>query len=365
MARFGYSPLIPELVRQHWFTAPNADYLAALNLAGYLIGSFVASRYLARSAPGAWVRVSLIIAVASFWACARPWGFSWFLAWRMLAGIAAGLLMVLGIPEVLARTPAHRRGLVGGLVFSGIGSGVVVAGVLVPELAMRGLTITWLGLGALCLVAVAASWGYWRGLGPQARLAPSPRRFHLSRSLILLMAAYIACAIGYVPHSLFWVDYIARELGRGLATGGHAYMELGLGAMAGSALAGVLGDWLGVGRCLGWSLLLEAGAVALPLAGTGAALLTTSSLAVGATQIGATTLMSARSGELAEPEDRTQSWGWLTISFSVAYAAGGGGFSALYALLHTYRPLFAVAAGTLAVGAGLAAMAHRPTSKTR
>lgn len=358
MARFGYSPLIPELVRQHWFTAANADYLAALNLAGYVIGSLLAAQALARQRPGGWVRASLLVAAFSFWACARPWGFGWFLVWRVAAGVAAGLLMVLGIPAVLARTPAPRRGLVGGLVFTGIGSGVVLAGALVPELVPCGLTLTWLTLGGLCLIAAAAVWSYW---AEPASISHGEARHHeplrLSRRLVLLMAAYIACAIGYVPHSLFWVDYIARELGRGLAAGGHAYMELGLAAVAGSALTGVVGDWLGVRRCLGWSLLIEAGAVALPLVGTAPALLALSSMGVGAMQIGTTALMSARSGELAAPRHRTQIWGWMTIAFSVAYAGGGGGFTVLYAHLHSYRPLFAAAAILLAIGSALAALA--------
>jgi predicted MFS family arabinose efflux permease len=364
MARFGYSPLIPELVRERWFTAVNADYLAAINLAGYVIGSLTAAQLLARRAPGPWVRISLVVGAASFWACARPWGFGWFLIWRLLAGIAAGLLMVLGIPEVLRRTPAARRGVVGGLAFAGVGSGVVVAGVLVPWLANRGLTFTWLGLGALCFIVTAAAWGYWHpsAAGVQRAAAGTVHtRPPVSRGLALLALAYMLCAVGYVPHSIFWVDYIARELGRGLAAGGHAYMELGLGAVAGPAVAGVLGDWLGVHRCLGWLLLLDAAAVALPLAGSTVALMTVSSLGVGATQMGATALMSARSGELARPEHRTQTWGWLTISFSIAYAAGGGGMSALFARIGSYYPLFAMAAALLAASALLVALA-RPSA---
>src|SRR6185437_4414951 len=110
-------------------------------------------------------------------------------------------------------------------------------------------------------------------------------------------------------------------------------------------------------RCLGWSLLIEAGAVALPLVGTAPALLALSSMGVGAMQIGTVALMSARSGELAAPRHRTQIWGWMTIAFSVAYAGGGGGFTVLYAHLHSYRPLFAAAAILLAIGSALAALA--------
>jgi hypothetical protein len=47
LSRFAYTPLIPPLVTQHWFSPSQAAYLGAANLAGYLagaLGSAVAAR---------------------------------------------------------------------------------------------------------------------------------------------------------------------------------------------------------------------------------------------------------------------------------------------------------------------------------
>ena len=47
VGRFAYTPLIPPLVTQHWFSPSQAAYLGAANLAGYLagaLGSAVAAR---------------------------------------------------------------------------------------------------------------------------------------------------------------------------------------------------------------------------------------------------------------------------------------------------------------------------------
>eukprot|EP01035_Chromulina_nebulosa_P012631 gene12631-16835_t len=38
LARFAYTPLLPAIIANHWFNADAAVYLAAANLAGYLIG---------------------------------------------------------------------------------------------------------------------------------------------------------------------------------------------------------------------------------------------------------------------------------------------------------------------------------------
>ena len=43
IGRFGYPPLIPEIINQKWFTIAQADYLGAANLTGYIIGSMIAT----------------------------------------------------------------------------------------------------------------------------------------------------------------------------------------------------------------------------------------------------------------------------------------------------------------------------------
>src|SRR5690348_18499330 len=44
LSRFAFTPLIPALVQAGWFTAAQAGYLGATNLAGYLIGAAIARR---------------------------------------------------------------------------------------------------------------------------------------------------------------------------------------------------------------------------------------------------------------------------------------------------------------------------------
>src|SRR5258707_15311914 len=39
LARFAYTPLIPALIAAKWFSPPDAVYLGAANLAGYLAGA--------------------------------------------------------------------------------------------------------------------------------------------------------------------------------------------------------------------------------------------------------------------------------------------------------------------------------------
>ena len=51
LARFAYTPLIPALIDAQWFTAAQAAYLGAANLAGYLAGALLGAADGARPVP--------------------------------------------------------------------------------------------------------------------------------------------------------------------------------------------------------------------------------------------------------------------------------------------------------------------------
>jgi hypothetical protein len=80
--------------------------------------------------------------------------------------------------------------------------------------------------------------------------------------LFWLLLAYMSNAIGFVPHTVFWVDYIARGLGRGVVTGNHYWILLGISAAAGPNVAGWLADKIGFANSIRISLAgLGAGAL--------------------------------------------------------------------------------------------------------
>ncbi|WP_329360977.1 YbfB/YjiJ family MFS transporter [Streptomyces sp. NBC_01483] len=64
LARFVHTPLLPELISNHWFSETAGAYLGAANLAGYLIGA-LAARRVARRLGDPW---------ALRWSCLRTAG---------------------------------------------------------------------------------------------------------------------------------------------------------------------------------------------------------------------------------------------------------------------------------------------------
>ena len=354
LARFAYPPLIPALVDAGWFSAPEAAYLGAANLAGYAAGALGAARLADAWGAGRMLAAAMALAAAAFLACAWPASFGWFFTWRLASGVAGGVLMALAAPTVLAVVPLARRGLAAGLVFTGVGLGVAASGAVAPLAGAAGPTAAWLtlaGFGAVLTIFAAPRFPHGQPSTGASFFAGGPLR--------LLLAAYACDAVGFIPHTVFLADFVARGLGQGLAAGAFFWTVFGLGATLGPVLVGLVADRCGFAASLCAAFCVKAAAVAAPLVSTAPLALGASSFLVGALTTGIVALAAGRAAELAGPERRTQAWGAMTAAFAVAQAAGAYGFTALFAMTDAHPPLFALGAMALLLGAGLERLSAR------
>src|SRR6266849_9901659 len=101
LARFAYTPVIPALIAAKWFSPADAVYLGAANLAGYLAGALVARELGARVGAVRTLRGMMVVASLCCLACSMPVSFIWFFAWRFLAGVTGGVIMVLAASTIL------------------------------------------------------------------------------------------------------------------------------------------------------------------------------------------------------------------------------------------------------------------------
>ncbi|MGJ3265665.1 MAG: YbfB/YjiJ family MFS transporter [Salinarimonas sp.] len=352
-ARFAYTPLLPLLVERGWVSAPQGAFAGAANLAGYLVGALAAQALAARRQRGAILNAALVLASLSLAACAAPWGAAWLSVFRFLAGVAGGLIMVLGPSAVLARTPPQAKSRVSGYVFAGVGIGVMLSGALLPALAGLGLVATWLALAAMALALTAIAWTRWPDGAAAPAAGPMPKRAPVA--LALLVLAYATDGTGFIPHTLFLSDFVARGLGRGEAAGGFAWTIFGIGALVGAPLCGLVATRIGVGAAFVAALFAKSAAVALPLVSTSQAMLWLSALVVGALTPGMVALAAGLTASLADGPAQARLFGTMTIAFAVAQAAGAYALSALFATSGSHLPLFAVGTAVLALG-GVAAM---------
>ena len=354
LSRFAFTPLLPELIAEHWFPASSAAYLGAANLAGYLAGASLARPVTARVAPIFLLRVMMVTASGAFFACAVPLSFSWFFLWRFLSGLSGGVIMVLVAPTILPHVPPSRRGLVAGVLFVGVGVGIVASGTLVPAMLPWGLARTWQGLGSVALVLSIIAWNGWPEDG--AKAIPSPpgdrRRKRKFRNPVLtaLFFEYALDAAGIVTHVIFFVDFIARGLERGLRTGAEYWVLFGLAAVVGPLATGHLADRIGFRVALRLGFLLQFTAVGLLVVTATPVALAISGIIVGAFVPGIVPLVFGRMQELTagEPQRQKTVWGVCATAFALGQAGAAYGLSYIFARTGgAYVPLFAAGAGAL------------------
>jgi len=165
--------------------------------------------------------------------------------------------------------------------------------------------------------------------------------------VLLLAAAYAIDAFGYVPHTAFWSDFIASELGYGVAAGGIHWALFGVGALLGPVVLGRAAGRFGFRRVLTAGFAVKAAAVGLPVVATSPIALGLSSVLVGALVPGIVASVSGRLSEIVPADRLPARWGLLTAIFAVAQALAGWAQSALYGAAGTYTVLFPLAAGAL------------------
>ncbi len=355
LARFAYTPLIPALIAAKWFTPAEAVYLGAANLAGYLAGALIA-RDLGARVGSVWaLRGMMVLAAITCFACAVPISFIWFFGFRFLAGISGGVIMVLAATAILPHTAPSKRGLIGGVIFAGVGLGVAASGTLVPLLLQQGVKQAWYGLGVLSAVLTLISWKAWPADVPPAHGAAEPQvASHSVRSplVIALCVEYGLNALALVPHMVFLVDFVARGLGQGIAAGSYYWVLYGIGAVVGPLLSGHLADRAGFAAALRAAFLIEAVAVALPAVTNSPAALIVSSLIVGGFTPGIVPLVIGRIHELIPHSAASQrsAWAQATTTFALFQAAGAYGLSWLFAQSGgDYALLFVIGAAGVAV----------------
>ena len=119
-----------------------------------------------------------------------------------------------------------------------------------------------------------------------------------NRPIILLLIAYACNAIGFVPHTVFWVDFISMGLHLGINRGTQLWILLGLSAAVGPILIGYMVDKIGVTKSIRISLFIKAIGILLPIFSTTYWALAISSVCVGSLTLGISSLAVGRITEL-------------------------------------------------------------------
>lgn len=361
LGRFSYTAMVPALVEAGGMTAVEAGRIGMVNLFGFMLGAALSAMLLRVGAARQILTVAILLSGLALAASALPYGVAWLAAWRGVVGVTTGITMVLSLALITATAPERKRPMAASFMFAGVGIGVLMSGTLVPLLLAQGLAVTWGGLALAGLAGVVlAIWGWHAApdLRPPERPAQKPPVPW--RPLAGLLVAHALFSLGIVPHTLYWVDYIARGLGQGITTGGLHWSLVGVFSVLGPWMAA----WLALRMGAAWGLV--AGFVALGVGIGGPALwpvvamLVLSSMLFGA-QPGMSALMAVRARELGSPEAMPRVMRAMILANSCGAVIGGLAVPALYGLTGSHGAVFLLGGAAMLTGA----MAAWPSQQRR
>ncbi|MDR3478928.1 MAG: YbfB/YjiJ family MFS transporter [Gammaproteobacteria bacterium] len=334
ICRFGYTPILPYLIEDHWLTKAQADFIGSANFIGYLIGALCSWNILKIANKLDIVKYSIISCIIGLMACSFNFGFFWILSWRLSVGFFGALLMIVTPSVILKKVAFSSKGLASGIIFSGVGIGILFSGIVTPWIhSLLDLQSVWLTFFCLSLIVGGIIAKILSTDLPNQKQAVVTETTQLKLSIkqkwqiFFIGFAYLTCGIGFVPHSLFWVEY-AREKNLTTCLGSLIWSFFGLGFIIGGVCLGKMGDKFGIHKILMAIYFLSSLSVGIVLFNQSSYVFGGSAFLTGIFMAGILTLTSARIAEIVGTRAHTELWGKITLCYASSQAFGA------YAMSH-------------------------------
>lgn len=281
IGRFAFTPALP-LMQAEGMSLLAGSWLASANYAGYLLGALLCIFLSPR--PEAWARVGLLLVALATLCMILGDDFWLWLGWRWLAGIASAFVLVGISAWSLVRLTEMGQGRLAGVVYAGVGLGVMLAGLvgLTAGQARWSSQTFWCLLGLLALLAwLLAHWsivsGTWR-----RPVTGVPSAGHFSWGHLPLLLSYGVFGLGYILPATF-LPALARAQLHEPSLFGWVWPLFGLTAALSTLLVSfLLGHWT-PRRVWSWATVVMAIGVLLPVLGQGLTVLLLSASCVGGT----------------------------------------------------------------------------------
>ncbi|WP_077036471.1 YbfB/YjiJ family MFS transporter [Pelomonas sp. KK5] len=321
LARFVYTPLLPQMHAQAGLSDTAGGWLAAINYAGYMSGALLAAwldeprlRHRLYSI-GLWLSLLITMLMGmsqNLWV----WALS-----RYLGGLCGAAGMLLGSGLVLNWLMRQGRRPELGVYFMGIAGGIVISALGAMVMSRLGLDWArqWQGFAFLGLLFLVPAWA-WRPPVPPALTASSSGRPDAAspsrRWMLLMFCAYFCAGWGFVINGTFTVAIVERQpLLAG--QGPWAWLLVGLASTPAVFLWDRAARRIGDLQSLLAAFGLQAIGVVLPALSPGLAAALVGALMYGATSIGIVSLTLALVGRRS-PGNPGKAMARLTLGYGLA-----------------------------------------------
>ncbi|MBP2543932.1 YbfB/YjiJ family MFS transporter [Acinetobacter guillouiae] len=350
--RFSYTALLPSTRLAYHWDSSFASILSSANLLGYLIGALWAMKLPQNFTMPRYIILAAFFGTVSLLSCAFS-GLpeSWYVFWRVISGISGGLLMILA-PSIVAHcSKPEERLTINFIGFSGIGIGVLLATLFLPYLDRINTQSAWMILFAfsavICLVIVYLLNLFKNHLNHINVANNQPGA--VNGMYFSLLIVYASSAFAYVPHSLFWIDYLKNTLHLNLYLINLNWILYGSGSALGAISAYLLARKFGNFNALKILYSLYVLAIFIAIFSTHPILTYTSSFFTGLLNPAVVFLTSYTILHLYHVAYK-KLWSIATLAFAVTQLVGGICFSSLQHWGVSYHQQFVLASCVLAVG---------------
>ena len=324
IGRFAFTPILPMMQTDAGLSLEAAGWLASANYVGYFLGALSAI----------WMRVSAAIvirfALVAIALLTAGMGvthdqFAW-LVFRGLAGIASAWALIFASAWVLQFLATRGKERLSGIVFGGVGLGIVVAGgfCLIFLRFSWPSDQAWIALGAVAFLLTMVSWPTYRttsdikvrGLDAQQTPTEAP----LGSRGYVLVACYGLFGFGYIITATF-LPVMARHAIADPALFGWAWPIFGSAALVSTLAAGWLSARLSNRRVWAIGHVLMAIGVAVPVVWPSIAGIVLSSLCVGGTFV-VVTLAAMQEARRVAPANPASLMAVMTTAFAIGQILG-------------------------------------------
>ena len=319
IARFSYTPMIPEMVAALGLSKSVVGMLATVNYAGYLTGAVLITRISDLGLKVRLYQLGLVVAVVStvlMGYTTNVWVWSIL---RFISGLSTSAGMLLGAGLLMSWLIKNNQKSELGVFFSGIGLGIVLTAV-VAELIKDPFTWDqqWVIYGLVALGLLLPAWRWM----PDYRACALPKTGaakagdERSRFIRILQLAYFCAGVGYVVTATFLVA-IAESMPELQGQGWLVWLIAGLAATPACWLWDVFSRRWGQWLALYLAYTLNSVSILMLIVNTSFASVMLSSVIYGASFIGIVSMMLAMVGRVF-PENPSRPMSRLTFSYGIA-----------------------------------------------
>ncbi|MES1933750.1 major facilitator transporter [Salinisphaera shabanensis T35B1] len=362
LARLSFGLILPPMRQSLNLSYEQAGHLGTATALGYLCLVMVAGALAARYGGRLAILLGLVCVILGFAGLSMASEYKQLLALMTLLGIGTAFAYTPLISLIGTWFPA-RRGLVIGLLNSGVGTGMMSAGWIVPYLAQldvdHGWRWVWMLFAGVAIGALLASLAFVRD---PPRPARSPRalttaerrsaRMAVFRNPYVVIVGIIYGIVGmtYIVQAIFMYSYaLAANIDPDVAGALAAFMGM-LGIVFGPVW-GSLSDQLGRGQSLTLSMLMAFVSTLVPVLSPTLYGFATHYLILGVAVTGMFTSSLAASTERVNVDQAPLAVSYVTMFFAAGQLVGPSAAGWLIGVTDAFRFTFGVSAGLILLGA--------------